>query len=851
MANRVIDAVLRLTDSFTGPAMKSIQTMTSMSKAGIKVGKDIEKAGASITKVGAGLTTAVTLPLAGVATAAIKTAADFESSMSNVHAIMGDTYDDSLTQFAQQLGATTAWSAQEVAQAMQYTGMAGWTAQENIQGLKGILDLASASGTELALTSDIVTDAISAFGYTAAESGMFADTMTAACTSANVSVETLGESYKYCGALAGTMGYELDQVTTALAVMGNNGIKGSQAGTALRSAISNLSAPTKQMKEGMDALGISLKNQDGSMKTFEQVIDNVRGSFQGLSADQQAAYAKQIFGKQAMAGMLAIINTSTEEYDALAAAIDNSGGAADKAAKTQLDNLSGQLTLLKSAIEGAAIAFGNRMLPYLKKATTFAQGLMDKINGLSDAQMDNIIKWAGIAAAAGPVLIVLGKIVSGVGKGIQIFNKFGVALKAAGSFSALLASPLAIVIGVIAAVGLVVAAVVTHFDKFKEGLRQFGPSFDEIKQKFAAIGTLLAPVGAGIRSVVDVVGGAIAYVAGILTGIGAKAFSVFLTVVIAVMTAVRNAIQTAAPVIQRVMAVIRTTFIRVANVAATTLRPIITQVFTSIQTVIAAVVNFVANTLMPAFSRAWQMAVQVVTAAINGLTPVIRRIMPVVQGVISFIQGVVVPVVSGVIGAITGIITGGIAVMSTIINSIMTVLQGVTDFVSGVFTGNWELAWNGVSQIFSGIVSGIEGTFKGVINGLIGALNNFISGLNGISIPDWVPGIGGKSFSIPTIPTLGVGTDNWAGGIAQVHERGGEIIDLPRGSRVYPHDESLAMARREGAAAAPAAGNFTITGNTFYVREEADINKVGDALFRKIRQAYGNRGGWTFSGDMA
>ena len=122
------------------------------------------------------------------------------------------------------------------------------------------------------------------------------------------------------------------------------------------------------------------------MKTFEQVIDNVRGSFQGLSADQQAAYAKQIFGKQAMAGMLAIINTSTEEYDALAAAIDNSGGAADKAAKTQLDNLSGQLTLLKSAIEGAAIAFGNRMLPYLKKATTFAQGLMDKINGLSDAQ---------------------------------------------------------------------------------------------------------------------------------------------------------------------------------------------------------------------------------------------------------------------------------------------------------------------------------------------------------------------------------------------------------------------------------------------------------------------------------
>ena len=192
MANRIIDAVLRLTDNFTGPATKSIQAMTSMSKAGVKVGKDIEKAGQSISKVGQGLTTAITLPIVGVATAAVKTAADFESAMSNVHAIMGDTYDDSLVKFAQQLGATTAWSAQEVAQAMQYTGMAGWTAQENIDGLKGILDLASASGTDLALTSDIVTDAISAFGYTAADSALFADTMTAACTSANVSVETLG-----------------------------------------------------------------------------------------------------------------------------------------------------------------------------------------------------------------------------------------------------------------------------------------------------------------------------------------------------------------------------------------------------------------------------------------------------------------------------------------------------------------------------------------------------------------------------------------------------------------------------------------------------------------------------------
>lgn len=719
MANRVIDAVLRLTDNFTGPAAKSIQAMTSMSKAGVKVGKDIEKAGQSISKVGAGLTTAVTLPLVGAATAAVKTAADFESAMSNVHAIMGDTYDDSLTQFAQKLGATTAWSAQEVAQAMQYTGMAGWTAQENIEGLKGILDLASASGTDLALTSDIVTDAISAFGYTAADSARFADTMTAACTSANVSVETLGESYKYCGALAGTMGYELDQVTTALAVMGNNGIKGSQAGTALRSAISNLAAPTKQMKEGMDALGISLKNQDGSMKTFEEVIDNVRTSFSGLGEAEQAAYAKQIFGKQAMAGMLAIINTSAEEYDALAASIDNSGGAADKAAKTQLDNLNGQLTLLKSATEGTAIAFGNRMLPYLKQAVTWVQGLMDKINGLSDAQMDNIIKWAGIAAAAGPAIMIFGKIVSGVGKGIQIFNRLGIAIKAAGGVMGLLTSPVMIVIGVIAALIAIVLIVRNHMDVFRNSLSALSPVFNSIKAH--------------------------------------------------------------------------------------------------IQSIIAK----------------------------------FQAIMPALQPVISFIADACGTVITAAVGGLVGFIASSIDTMLAVIDSIMTVLQGVIDFVTGVFTGNWELAWNGVAQIFDGIISGIEGTFKGVINGLISAINGFLGGLNGIQIPDWVPVVGGKTFNMPLIPTLGVGTEYWPGGLAQVHERGGEIIDLPRGSRVYPHDESLSMARREGAAAAGSGACVTITGNTFNIREEADIEKIGDMIVRKLKKANDNRGGWTYSGNMA
>ena len=322
---RVISTCIQFIDQFTKPSKETLKAMKEMSVNAKAAGRSIKKAGETIANAGSAMTKSVTAPIAGVGIAAVKTAADYESAMSNVQAITGATGDDfkKLTQLGKDLGASTAWSAQECAEAMQYTGMAGWTAEENIAGLKGILDLASASGTDLARTSDIMTDAISAFGDTAGDSARYADVMTKACTSANVSVDTLGESYKYCGAICGTMGYSIDEVTTSLAVMGNMGIKGSQAGTALKNAISNMAAPTKNMKAAMDDLGISIVNQDGSMKSWGDVIKNLQGSFKGLTQDQQAAYAKQLFGKESMAGMLAIINTSTSDYNALADSIKN------------------------------------------------------------------------------------------------------------------------------------------------------------------------------------------------------------------------------------------------------------------------------------------------------------------------------------------------------------------------------------------------------------------------------------------------------------------------------------------------------------------------------------------------
>ena len=738
MAGRVIDATLRFVDNFTAPMQKSITAMTNGSKNAIKLGKDIEKAGKSITNVGSKLTTTLTLPIVGLAGAAVKTAADFEASMSNVKAITGATGDDfeKLTQLAQDLGKTTAWSASEVAEAMQYTGMAGWSAQENIDGLAGVLNLASATGTELATTSDILTDAISAFGDTAADAARYADVMTAASTNANVNVELLGESYKYVGSLAGTMGYEIDQVTTALAAMGNQGIKGSQAGTSLKNAISNLAAPTDAMQKAMDDLGISIVNNDGTMKSFEDVIHTLQNSFAGLTQDQQAAYAKTLFGKNAMAGMLAVINTSTDDYNKLADAISNSGGAAEDAANTQLDNLQGQLTLLKSAVEGIAISFGNKMLPYLKKAAEFAQGLADKINGLSEEQMDLIIKIAAVVAAIGPALMIFGKVVSVVGKGIQIFNTIRRAVSLAGGAIGLITSPVGIVIIAIVALIAVIVLLIKNWDKVKAAAANV---WNYIKSVFANMGSAATGLGEKFAGIKEKVG-------------------VFVD-------AVKN-------------------------------------LWTVIQPVVSAIGSLVATVFQGVIGAA-------VGAAIGYFTNIANTVMDVVSG-------------------------------------IMDVFTGIITFLTGVFTGNWQQAWEGIVSIFSGIFDTIVALAKAPINGVISIINGAISGIInlGLTIPDWVPIIGGKSFSIniPTIPTLASGTDYWRGGVAQVSERGGEIIDLPRGSRVYPAGETERMLRNQ-----TAGNHFTLEklADSIIVREDADIDRIAEALERKLTKVALNMGGAT------
>lgn len=815
---RVISTCIQFIDAFSKPSQETLKSMRKLSSQAKATGKSIQSAGNTIASAGSSLTKSVTAPIVGVGVAAVKTAADYESAMSNVKAITGATGKDfkSLEQLGKDLGASTAWSAKEVAQAMQYTGMAGWTAKDNINGLKGILDLASASGTDLAATSDIMTDAISAFGYKASDSAKFANVMTKACTSANVSVNTLGESYKYCGAICGTMGYSIDEVTTSLAVMGNQGIKGSQAGTALKNAISNMAAPTKNMKAAMDALGISITNQDGSMKSWGDVIKNLQSSFKGLTADQQAAYAKQLFGKESMAGMLAVINTSTSDYNALAKSIKNSGGAAEAAAQTQLNNLNGQLTLLKSALEGAAITIGDKLLPYIKNAVSWVQKATNWFNGLSDAQVNMIMKFAGIAAVVGPALLVFGKMVLTAGKVVRTFGLITGAVAKAHGVMALITSPAGIVIAVLAAVAVAAFLIIKNWDKIKPVVMKVKDAFvsvmPQIKQTISNAITAAMPI---IKTLIST-----------FKEVLPKAINIAKQVIIAITPVVKTAIS----VIAEVIPVIVSTFVAVAQRLTPVVKTIANIVKAAIPIVgklFAAAFTFVGNAItkvMPYISRIIKVIGSTLIFAVKKVSPAVKKmastfttvfnsVLKIVSKVVNKLKplftaiGTIIKVQMAIVKIqittafrnVANVIESTSGSIKQVIGGVTKAFSGVLDFINGVFTGNWKKAWEGIKNIFGGCFQGLVGLAKTPINAVIGLINSAIEGINSISvdIPEGIPGVGGRhiGFNVSKIPALAKGTQNWVGGLAQINEKGGEIVDLPKGSRVYPHDESVSIAK--------------------------------------------------------
>lgn len=369
----------------------------------------------------------VTLPIVGVGAAAVKTATDFEAGMSEVKAISGATGSefDALRDKAIEMGAKTKFSASDSADAFKYMAMAGWDASQMMDGIAGIMDLAAASGEDLATTSDIVTDALTAFGLQASDSAHFADVLAQASSKSNTNVGLMGETFKYVAPVAGALGYSIEDTAVAIGLMANSGIKGSQAGTALRSTITRLAKPVGEAKDAVEELGISITNADGTMKPLSQTMLELREKFAGLTEEQKAQYAAMLAGQEGMSGLLAIVNASDEDFQKLTDEINNANGAAEDMASVMMDNTAGAVEQLKGALESAGILIGEKLTPYIRQLAEWITGLVEKFNSLSEEEQDQIVKFGLILAAIGPVLLILAKVISVVSTIVKAFKLFG------------------------------------------------------------------------------------------------------------------------------------------------------------------------------------------------------------------------------------------------------------------------------------------------------------------------------------------------------------------------------------------------------------------------------------------
>ena len=479
----------------TEQALKSLERQgatTNQTLQNIAItGEKWQNTGQNIENVGRKMMP-VSLAVAGLGAAAVKTASDFDSGMSKVKAVSGATGSDfdALREKAREMGAKTKFSASEAAEAMNYMAMAGWKSKDMISGIEGVMNLAAASGEDLATTSDIVTDALTAFGLKAEDSSHFADVLAAASSNANTNVSLMGETFKYAAPIAGALGYSVEDTAVAIGLMANAGIKGSQAGTALRSGLTRLASPTKEVINGMSMLGLSIEDVQGL--SLDETLSTFRVAFANLDGTQKAQAASMIFGKNAMSGMLAIINASEKDYNSLSDAIYNADGAAEKMAATMQDNLAGQLKILQSALEELAISFGELLMPAVRKAVDILTKLVNGLNALPGPVKGIIAGIALFIAALGPVLMIVGKLIWSIGtimtKGPLIV---GGITKIVGIFTGTLIPAITAVVSAIGivpiAIGAVIAGLVLLWKKcdwFREGVISI---WETIKESTVAI----------------------------------------------------------------------------------------------------------------------------------------------------------------------------------------------------------------------------------------------------------------------------------------------------------------------------------------------------------------------------
>lgn len=685
----VIDVIMRLTDQVTAPLTRIRSQMDATAKTSTRLGRTVQTVGKNIGSISSALMP-VSAGLVAAGTMAATTFMDFDRVITGAGAKAGASAAEleKMRAAATQMGADFPVLATEVAQAMDALAASGFNANQTVALMPSILTSAVASGEGLAQTSQVVTSALNIWGMAQENVGQnaarVADVIQQAANASSLGLQDFSVALQYAGPPAAALNMNIEELSTALAVMKNNGIDASTIGSAMSNILMRLINPPKQAAEAIAQLGLQVKDANGNFVGFENVIGQMRIAMQGLNSTQRAELANTIAGEQAYKGLLALINTAPNEYKRLSNEINNAAGSSARQYEIMKNTLSGSVEDMKGSLEALAINFGSVLAPSIRQAAAAIGSIADAINAMSPEQKAmladiamGIVGFTGFAFAAGKVVSIGGSLVTMYGNIATVFAGHHIRNKLL-EYS---------IIGIGRAFTFLCTAALT-------ALPRIGAAFTLI----------LSPVGLAVAGVIA---------AGYL------------------------------------------------------------------------------------LYRNWDTVKQWIT---------------------------------GVLSALSNGFTAAFGMWRAIL---MTFLN----FVASVFVGGWNAAWNGLLSVVSYVAEGTRSIFGGVLESVRSMFNGVIDSINGIqiTIPAWVPGFGGSTFGPLGIPKLATGTDNWRGGPAMIHDRGAEIVDLPNGTRVIPHDASITAAYNMGTRTSSVnLGGISVNISGVTVQGENDIQKLADKVAAAI-----------------
>lgn len=729
--SQIIDATLRLIDKFT-PTLKQVnKEIKEQERHNKRMSKSIENAGNKFTSASDAMKPAA-LGIAAAIGGGVMAYAEFEEQIKSVGAKSEASAAklEGMKNQAVDMSTRYSYSAKEVASGMDAMAAAGWSVNNIMAATEPLLQLASGSQSDMATSADLLTSTMTSFHKEASQATDVVNKLLVTANASNTGIPEMTESFKYAAPVVSAAGMSFEEMATAIGLMSNQGIKGSQAGTALSGAITRMLAPSEQASDAMEALNLNFVDAQGKFVGMRSVIEQFGNATKDMGEAQRVAYAKMLFGQEAVPGMLALVNEGAQKFEELGKQINDSAGAAERASKTMNSGMMAQLKILRNNVVALAMAFGERMAPYIERFGQMLKGATDFIRNMNPIVLDLALKFGLFVIGLWAVTAAIGSFLGSIASVVVPLSNFAIGIKTAGSLSAFMGS------------------------------------------KFAGFTGVVRPLAAMFGNV----GGAIRMVISGLIGFNPVMLAVAAVVGLVVLAVKRNW-----------------------------------------------------DMFSQAFTDAWNK----ISGALSGLVAAISNAFSSMgaststfQTVLGFIADIIAVVLVAAFNNLVNAAVAAINIVTSIITMAGGIISGVIGTINALLVGDWAGAWSSAGSIATSVIEGISS----VISTLIGLIGEAISSM--ANMASNLPVVGGLFGRIGGNAS---GTDNWKGGLTYVHEKGGELMNLPSGTQIIPHDKSLNAMYNKGK---QASGGVSVTvgkiADTIMVNDQVDVENLADTVANTI-----------------